>query len=90
MNRSRIAAAHGLACAPSIDRRAALDRPRDAITIIRIAIERCAAARDGRGRWRVQRNAEDQLIAAGDSPAIAAASACACAVIGAQIAESAR
>lgn len=75
---------------PVAARPAALEPHLDAITVIRAAIDRCAAARDGRGRWRVQRDAESRLIASGDSPAIAAASARACAVVGTQIAESAR
>lgn len=51
--------------------------------IIRRCVVVCAAAKDGRGRWRAEDACADALQAAGTSPAIADACAAAARRIGA-------
>lgn len=54
--------------------------------IIARCVRHCAQVRDGRGRWRMERDTRDALMQAGSTPTIAAMTAKAAADVGAVIA----
>lgn len=55
--------------------------------IISRCVQRCADAKDGRGRWRMDRETSAALVQAGSTPTIAAMTAQAAAAVGAWIHE---